>query len=108
MFMEGTHMVASLEHDALKSPSVSIKLLDLLTNRYHSGIVCEDRDGAMRVELPASSRFRAGQRVHFVVGGDHDLVRRHAMRRAFITQVSSLFADRLSVRLAPLPETAVA
>jgi hypothetical protein len=108
MFMEGTHMVAQAEHEILTSPSVSIKLLDLLTNRYHSGIVREDRDGAMRVELPASARFRAGQRVHFVVAGDHSVVRRHAMRRAFVTQVSSLFADRLSVKLSPLPETAVA
>ena len=101
-------MVAQLGHDALNTPSVSIKLLDLLTNRYHSGIVREDRDGAMRVELPASSRFRTGQRVHFIVAGDHSLVRRHAMRRAFVTQVSSLFEDRLSVRLSPLPATAVA
>jgi hypothetical protein len=108
MFMEGTHMVAAQEPHAFSTPSVSIKLLDLLTNRYHSGIVREDQDGAMQVELSATSRFHAGQRVHFVVAGDHDVVRRHSMRRAFITQVSLLFADRLSVRLSPLPETAVA
>ncbi len=51
--------------------SGSIKLLDLLTNRYHAGVMQEGADGSIEVELPASSHFQAGQRVRFVAGSGH-------------------------------------
>jgi hypothetical protein len=88
----------------------AIKLLDLLTNRYHVGIVRESSDAGLDVELPASSHLHAGQRVRFIVAGSQPLVSRHAMHRAFITEVSpsSPLSSRLNVRLARLPETAVA
>ena len=88
-----------------------IKLLDLLTNRYHLGIVRESSDAALNVELPASSHLHAGQRVRFIIAGSQPLVAKHSMHRAFITDVSpasSTRSPRLNVRLARLPETAVA
>ncbi len=88
-----------------------IKLLDLLTNRYHVGIVHESSDAGLHIELPASSHLHAGQRVRFIIAGTHALVAKHSMHRAFITEVShssSHRSARLNVRLARLPETAVA
>ena len=84
-----------------------IKVLDLLTNRYHAGLVLESSDAGLEVEMPASSHLTAGQRVRFVVG-DEPLVARQSMRRGFVTQVFSDDCGQLSVRLALLPETAVA
>ncbi len=91
-----------------ESRSTPIKLLDLLTNRYHVGVIRESSDGAMHVELAACSNFQAGQRVRFVVADDHAVVCRTKMQRACITQVSPHLADRMNVRIAVLPETAVA
>lgn len=88
--------------------SSAIKLLDLLTNRYHVGIVRESSDAGFDVELPASARFHAGQRVRFILAGGQAIVAKQSMHRGFITQVSSEYSDRLNVRLARLPETAVA
>jgi hypothetical protein len=92
----------------LRSRDSAIKLLDLLTNRYHVGIVRETTDAGLNVELPATSHFQPGQRVRFIVAGDQPIVARHDMQRGFITQVTSDFSDRLTIRLAFLPETAVA
>src|SRR5438045_1109693 len=86
----------------------AIKLLDLLTNRYHTGVVQESSSTGLEVELPAASHLHAGQRVRYIVAGDEPLVARQSMQRGFITRVTSLEADRFSVRLALLPETAVA
>jgi hypothetical protein len=103
--MEGTLMVATLP---TPPQSNSIKLLDLLTNRYHTGIVRETSPAEMQVELPASAHLHAGQRVRFVLANQQPLVSRSTMRRAFITNVSPEHTNRLSVHLALLPETAVA
>jgi hypothetical protein len=105
-FMEGTQMVATIfgRVDQTESP---IKVLDLLTNRYHVGIVREYSDNALQVTLPASAHLCAGQRVRFIVG-DHALVARHAMQRGFITQVTCIDGVHYEIRLALIPETAVA
>jgi hypothetical protein len=102
-------MVAALP---VPTRSNSIKLLDLLTNRYHTGIVRQTSPAAMQVELPASSHLHAGQRVRFALADAQPLVSRSTMRRAFITNVSPEHTNRLSVHLALVPdlvpETAVA
>jgi hypothetical protein len=90
------------------SRSNSIKLLDLLTNRYHTGIVRETSPAAMQVELPASSHLHAGQRVRFALADAQPLVSRSTMRRAFITNVSPEHTNRLHVHLTLLPESALA
>jgi hypothetical protein len=112
--MEGTLMVACISGTTLPISSAdqhqSIKLLDLLTNRYHIGIVRSTSDAGMQVEFPASAHLQAGQRVHFAMSGDQPLVARRAMQRGFITRVapSHAGAERVNLQPAPLPETAVA
>lgn len=101
-------MVAQAELTSPGFGSTPIKLLDLLTNRYYLGLVRQSGDGALHVEMAASSHFQAGQRVRFIVADDHEVVSRRTMQRACITQVSAHVADRMNVRLALLPETAVA
>src|SRR3954467_15163218 len=86
----------------------SIKVLDLLTNRYHLGIIRETTDAALRVELPASSQLQAGQRVRFIVAGRQPLVSRMSMQKAFITDVSPHHANRMNVRLSLVQEPALA
>jgi hypothetical protein len=81
----------------------SIKLLDLLTNRYHVGVVRESSDEQMCVDVPAGTHFHAGQRVRFVVAGEAlngGVVRRHLMHRAFVTNVLSSRQDQLRIQLA--------
>jgi hypothetical protein len=110
--MEGTHMVARIASDRDEKDSLvgvgSIKLLDLLTNRYHAGVMQEGADGSIEVELPASSHFQAGQRVRFVAGAGQGVVRRNSMRRGFIAQVWDEYAENMRLRLVLLPESAVA
>lgn len=89
----------------------AIKLLDLLTNRYHVGIVRDSSDHGLQVELPASAHLHAGQRVRFIVAGKQALVAKQAMQRGFIAEVSpssSELSTRMNVRLARLPELALA
>jgi len=73
-----------------------IKLLDLLTNRYHTGIVRGTSPSSLDVELPPSSRLAPGQRVRFIVG-DQPLVARNSMRRGFVTASPRPRAIRLAV-----------
>jgi hypothetical protein len=110
-FMEGTPMVALSPFSLSEAPvaPTSIKLLDLLTNRYHLGIIRESSDAGFQIELPASSRFHAGQRVRFIVAGEGGaLISKTDMHRAFVTNVSATPDNRLDIHLAFLPETAVA
>ena len=86
----------------------AIKVLDLLTNRYHVGVIEATSAAGMQVVLPASSHLHAGQRVKFIVAGEQPLVARMSMRRGFVSQVRSYLADRLRIDIAELPETAVA
>ena len=103
------------ETPASQAAPASIKLLDLLTNRYHLGLIRESSDAGLQVELPASSpatRFHAGQRVRFILAGEGaaegGLISKNDMHRAFITNVSPAPENRVDIRLAFLPETAVA
>jgi hypothetical protein len=93
---------------AFATPVVrSVKLLDLLTNRYHAGIVRASSDVGMELELPLGSHLRAGQRVRFVVADERPLVSRDQMRGAFITHIDCE-PNRLRVKLALLAEAAAA
>lgn len=86
----------------------SVKLLDLLTNRYHLGLLRSSSESALELELPLSSHLFAGQRVRFVVAGNSPLVARHDMRGACITHVGRAPGNRLRVELALSPESAAA
>ena len=96
-------MVAHAAFTAPEAQPLSIKLLDLLTNRYHLGLLRESSPAALHVELPASSRFHAGQRVRFIIADNQSLIARSNMHSAFITNVSAN-----TLQLAVVPETAVA
>jgi hypothetical protein len=107
-FMEGTPMVAHYPASAPKlSPDAArlcIKLLDLLTNRYHVGIVHASSPGTLEIDMPLSSRLAAGQRVHFAIADDsHALIPRHAMRPALVRRVHTTSHTRLRVNLSPAP-----
>jgi hypothetical protein len=111
--MEGTPMVAlsPFTHPETPVAATSIKLLDLLTNRYHLGLIRESSDAGLQIELPASSRFHAGQRIRFIVAGERGgsaLISKTDMHRAFITKVSAAPENNVRVQLAVFPETAVA
>ena len=88
--------------------SSSIKLLDLLTNRYHLGILRRSTSTYLQVELSGASGFHAGQRVRFIVADDQSLVSKTSMHRGFITNVFPEEKNRVTMYVARLPETAVA
>lgn len=97
-------MVAQADLPESCETSSPIKLLDLLTNRYHTGVVRETSDASLDIELPATTRLAPGQRVRFIVG-NQPLVARNAMRRGYITEISA--SQTSAVRLALRLETAV-
>jgi hypothetical protein len=86
----------------------TVKLLDLLTNRYHVGRLRHSSDSALELELPLTSHLHAGQRVRFVVSGREPLVSRQAMRGACITHVDRAGVNRLRVELVTDAEVAAA
>src|SRR5262245_57233693 len=83
------------------TPQTSIKILNLLTNRYHLGVVHASHDGGMHIEMPASARLIPGQRIHFALDNDHVIICRNTMRSALIRDVKSSDGRRLQVHLAP-------
>jgi hypothetical protein len=80
--------------------SDTVKLLDLLTNRYHVGRLRAHSATVIELELPLTSHLHAGQRVRFVVARQEALVSRGAMRGACITHIDRSGANRLRVELA--------
>jgi hypothetical protein len=104
-FMEGTFMVASSGQGEFGGlVRHAIKLLDLLTNRYHVGVVESAWEEGLRVELPPMTRLCAGQRVRFVVASEDGLVSKGSMRRALVSDVHRAMPDRMSIELALMPE----
>jgi hypothetical protein len=99
--MEGTIMVAMNPFIPLCSPpQTSIKILNLLTNRYFVGIVRASLDDGLYVELPASARLTPGQRIHFALDNSPGVISRITMRSATIRDVKSFDGRRLHVNLA--------
>jgi len=90
------------------SASNTVKILDLLTNRYYTGVVRARSELGLELELPLSSRLHAGQRVRFVVAGNEPLIAKHAMKNACIMHVDRTAGDRLHVELALTSEAAAA
>ena len=86
----------------------SIKLLDLLTNRYYPGVLRKSTPTYLLVELSGVSCFRAGQRVRFVVADDQSLVSRTEMRRGFIANVFVGEKNKVNVYVALQPEPELA
>ena len=88
--MEGLNM-----HDG---HGCTIKVLDLLTNRYHVGVARHAGRDVLAVEMPASARMEPGQRVRFVLADDAaGVVSRRAMRLGVVSRVEhagrTLFAE---------------
>jgi hypothetical protein len=80
----------------------SIKVLDLLTNRYHAGIVHAVSESTLDVEMPLAARLSAGQRVHFALSDESGgIVARQAMRSALVRQVQTTPQARLRIDLTP-------
>ncbi|HVX83393.1 MAG TPA: hypothetical protein VH253_01110 [Phycisphaerae bacterium] len=94
-------MVAPAEgHEAARELGHAVKVLDLLTNRYHVGLLEAAWEAGMRVELPATARFQAGQRVRFVVAGGEGVVSKGSMKRATVSGMSGGgVAERVRVEL---------
>jgi hypothetical protein len=111
--MEGTTMVAmfppSLACDNHLRSHTCIKVLDLLTNRYHVGIVHAASDDGLEIEMPLSAHLRAGQRVHFALADEAgSIIPRHAMRRAMVRCVHTTPQASLRIDLTPAAECVAA
>lgn len=90
----------SLFAKPLRSTSqLCIKILDLLTNRYHVGIVCAALEDGLQIELPLSARLSAGQRIHFALDDSTGVIARQTMRSALIRQVEATDEARLRIDL---------
>ena len=87
-----------------QEPTTSVKLLDLLTNRYHAGIVHTPAGPAgqrLRVQVPASSHFRAGQRVRCILAPHSaGVLAKGDMRRASVLHVEAPGTAHLLLELA--------
>jgi hypothetical protein len=89
-----------------------VKVLDLLTNRYHTGIVrataaASAGDETLYLELPASARLAQGQRVRFIIADGRRLIAKRSMRRAEITAVLPEGPAHLHVQLQTLADPTI-
>lgn len=84
------------------SQAPAVKLLDLITNRYHAGVVERADEGSLRVQMPATTRLRPGQRVRCIVASPSSgVLSRGQMRRASVLRVERpVGAPRLLLELA--------
>ena len=85
----------------------TVKLLDLLTNRYHVGLLRGEDEERLALDLPRTAAFHAGQRVRFIVADEQPLVSRQAMHTAVITQASP-HGTGMRLELSLLTEAAAA
>jgi hypothetical protein len=68
----------------------SVKLLDLVTNRYHGGLLRRSAGTSVKVEVAATSRLRVGQRVRCIVAPTSSgVLSRTQMRRASVLRVEA-------------------
>jgi hypothetical protein len=88
----------------------AIKLLDLLSNRYHIGRVRSRGGNCIEIELPVASRLHAGQRVRFALGSDGEatIVSKQDMRGAIVTHATPTDEASMHVELSLLAEAAAA
>ncbi len=94
-------MVRSIEVTPMERHEITlVKLLDLLTNRYHVGVLRASGDAALCIDLPASARFSTGQRVRYIIAdAAAGLVNRSSMLPACITSILSDGQSHQSIRL---------
>ena len=76
-----------------------IKILDLLTNRYHAGVVHAALADGLQIEVPLSAHLSAGQRVHFALDEAAGIVPRQTMRSAMVRRVQATQESRLRIEL---------
>ena len=99
----------SLACDTHLRSHTCIKVLDLLTNRYHAGIVHAASDDGLDIEMPLSAHLSAGQRVHFALGDQAGgVISRHAMRSALVREVHATARASLRIDLTPAAECVAA
>ena len=99
----------SLACDAPPRSHTNIKVLDLLTNRYHGGIVHAASDDGLEIEMPLSAHLSAGQRVHFALGDQvGGVIPRQAMRSALVREVHTTARASLRIDLTPAAECVAA
>jgi hypothetical protein len=99
----------ALPEDTPRQALTSIKVLDLLTNRYHVGIVHAASETMLDVEMPLAARLSAGQRIHFALSDESGgIVARRAMRSALVRQVQTTAQARLRIDLTPGAECVAA
>lgn len=93
--------------DAFEHTPHAIKLLDLLTNRYHTGVVRERAATALEVEVPANMPVALGQRLRFIVAeSGQGFMSRQSMHRAQVASIEPQPANRMRVYLDVLPDAA--
>jgi hypothetical protein len=83
--------VSSQRQSAIEAAdAVAIKLLDLVTNRYHAGVVRRTSQYGVQVEVPATSKLRPGQRIRCILAGRNaGVLPRKDMRRANVLHVEA-------------------
>src|SRR4051812_20465213 len=81
-----------------KSPNrTSIKVLDLLTNRYHVGVIIAASDEGFLIEMPLAARLSAGQRIRFALDDASGLICRRTMLHGTIQHVQINDQGRLRI-----------
>jgi hypothetical protein len=91
---------------SLPGRTCAIKLLDLLTNRYHVGVVQAAGQGGLAIEMPRTTRLSAGQRVQYVLANDTSAVLpRRYMRQALVRHVDRSDGARVRADLAMMEES---
>jgi hypothetical protein len=81
------------------SPTRAIKMLDLLTNRFHSGVVRGMAGMRLEIQMPLAARWQPGQRVRFAIEEDGRIVSRRDMQPAIITHVEAAPGAGLQMNL---------
>lgn len=92
-----------------RTRAATIKILNLLTNRYHVGIVHHTSADTFDIEMPRAARLCAGQHVRFALSDPSiGIIPRHTMRSALIRHVNATARDSLRVDLSPAAECVAA
>ena len=90
------------------SPARAIKMLDLLTNRFYTGVVRGMAGMRLEIQMPLAARWQPGQRVRFALEEDGRIVSRRDMQPAVITHIEPAPGAGLQLNLTALALVAAA
>jgi len=82
-----------------ETPTRAIKMLDLLTNRFYSGVVRGVAGMRLEIQMPLAARWQPGQRVRFALEDDGRIVSRRDMQPAIITHIERTSGAGLHLNL---------